>query len=247
MFHGCITGQVNTLLQSKNTVKKSIKGIIFVFPAELANLQDSSNLQARGIALNSAADRIELERLQIYEKLTSLSTEKIGQQKLQVIMKMFELDDSEKLKKQRISSSFWHSYDNALPSAKALLIIFPELVESTNISYTKPSKKGRKIFGIKKNKKILMPLTDKAMSVESKIDQLLIRDLREVGVGFLSCVQKRSPTSSENSKGFVSHNFDQQYNAIIYVDHMFKERNISTEKAQMLMRYNVIRNYLYKR
>ena len=146
--------QVNTLLESRSVAKKSFKGVIFVFPAELANHQDSPDLKAKGVALNNASDRMELERLQTYEKLTSLSMERVGQQQLQIIMKMFGVNETEKLKKQRITNYLWQSYDSAFSSAKALLMIFSELVESTNISYVKPSRKGRKIFGIKRNNPI---------------------------------------------------------------------------------------------
>lgn len=243
--------QVNTMLEKRSKAKTAINGVMSIFPAELANHEDKVDLQAKGVALTRASDRLDSERLQIYDKLTAVLAS--NPSTVKEIYQLFGLTDQDKLKKQRFVNQFlWESYNDALSSAKALLALFPELVDSININYNKPSKKGRKLFHIRKSNMILTPLLS-TMNVETKIDQLIIQDLREVGLSFLSSSANLSNRSVQSAKAAPKKARRQlqcdcssnQYNAIFYPNEWCQTKQIPLPQAQKIMQYVVVHKYLF--
>ena len=243
--------QVNTLLEKRSKAKTAINGVMSIFPAELANHEDMAELQAKGVALTRASDRLDSERLQIYDKLTAVHAS--NPNKVKEIYQLFRLTEQDKLKKQRfVTQLLWESYEDALSSAKALLSLFPELVDSTNINYNKPSKKGRKLFHVSKSNVILTPLLN-TMNVETKIDQLIIQDLREVGLSFLSSNTNLSNRSIQSAKAapqkirrqLVCDCSSNQYNAIFYPNELCQTKKIPLPQAQKIMHYVVVHKYLF--
>lgn len=171
-----------TFLSVQSQLSKSSVGES-LFPAERENNSD------RAIRILKGSTRIELERVQIYERVNT-------HPKQNDIFTKLNIGNNEKMKKLSVAKSVWTS--NSLePSANTILSIFPELLESPNIATVVPSKKAMTRFKIRKNA-VLSPL-DRTMQLEWKLDCIIRSDLGSITKGLLE-LSSRSRTYTVSSQ-----------------------------------------------
>ena len=127
------------------------------------------------------AKRIEIERLQVYERLNGI--EKTSKM-LPEIYELFAISHTEKKKKARAVEMLWYSIEHASASVKAMTLLFPELTDGTDIIQVTPTKKGLKRFSNKQKNPLLDPL-EKDLWVDRKLDNLFRKNMSEVAIATL--------------------------------------------------------------
>ncbi|KAI2504746.1 Rab guanyl-nucleotide exchange factor [Fragilaria crotonensis] len=127
------------------------------------------------------AKRIEIERLQVYERLNGIEkTSKL----LAEIYQLLGISHTEKKKKARAVEKLWCSIEHASASVKAMTLLFPELAGGTDIIQVTPTKKGLKRFSNKQKNPLLDPL-EKDLWVDRKLDNLFRKNMSEVAIATL--------------------------------------------------------------
>ena len=126
------------------------------------------------------ARRIKIERVQVYERLNSL--EKTS--KLSIVYELFGISTSEKKKKSKAIERLWISVEHAPASAKAMLLLFPELAEGIDIRQVRPSKKALNRLHNNPKDSLLDPL-DRELWVDRKLDHLYRKNMSEVAMATL--------------------------------------------------------------
>ena len=147
------------------------KGSVFLFPGERSEL-----------ALRYAK-RIEIERLQVYERLNGLDKSS----KLADIYELLGINRAEKKKKTRAVEKLWSSVELAFASVVAMTLLFPELSEGSDIRQVTPSKKGLNRFSTKQKHALLDPL-EKDLCVDRKLDILFRKSMSEVAIATLRMI-----------------------------------------------------------
>uniref|UniRef100_A0A7S4R4H9 UDENN domain-containing protein n=2 Tax=Ditylum brightwellii TaxID=49249 RepID=A0A7S4R4H9_9STRA len=198
---GTSTSVHERYLQVKSMMKGSDnKEPLDIFPAEMAALRSQTQL-------SMAKERLELERGQIYEKLSSIK----DKGKLTSVYDSLGFSSGERKKKNRFANFIWTSLADADKSAAVMHDLFPELIESTNIGFVKPSKKARKKFGSLSDTSVASHVGDKSFWVQTKINDIVIANLREVSV---SCFLAMQTLTLKGEHAKVPSRFARQLQAV---------------------------------
>jgi hypothetical protein len=127
------------------------------------------------------AKRIEIERLQVYERLNGIEK---ASKLLAEIYELLGISHTEKKKKARSVEKLWHSIEHASASVKAMILLFPELSDGADIVQVTASKKGLKRLSNKQKNPLLGPL-EKDLWVDRKLDNLFRKNMSEVAIATL--------------------------------------------------------------
>jgi|AntRauTorckE5430_2_1112549.scaffolds.fasta_scaffold01186_2 hypothetical protein len=150
-------------------------------PLFSAELSTKSELAIR---LLVASRRIELERVQIYEKLllSPIRCEIYG---------MYNVALSSKKKKASIASMIWNNGSDAV-SSTAMRILFPELIRSSNVTTVSPSRKAFARAGMGSTKAGIPPFIDRSKDLEYKSDNLIRTNLAIAAKGLLTISSQKN-------------------------------------------------------
>ena len=141
----------------------------------------------------------ETERLQIYERLNSIISEK----DVSTLYRNFDIAQDAKNKKIALSKMFWTKIVLADRSATSMTFIFPELKNSLGISFLNPTSKGRRRFP--NALKSPVPPIDHDLWKEISAEGKTKRHVQEVAMLFITKVPNLSNKldsvlASENSE-----------------------------------------------
>ena len=128
--------------------------------------------------IERAASREAAERIQIYERLSLPDKTEL----LLEYLEKFGLLAKDKKKKGALSEAIWRMADLADQSASFMFEVFPELKDSTNILFVKPSQKGLRRF---RPQDTLPGPLDRAMWAHTLLDDRIRRNLKEVALAGL--------------------------------------------------------------
>lgn len=154
-----------------STAERNRKDTTILFPGE-----------GTEIALRYAK-RMEIERLQVYERLNGLDKSS----KLAEIYELFGINCAEKKKKARVVDKLWYAVEHASASAKAMSLLFPELAGGADIRQVQPSKKGLHRFHNTQKNALLEPL-EKDLWVDRKMDALFRKNMSEVAIASMHMI-----------------------------------------------------------
>jgi len=125
------------------------------------------------------------------------------------------INGSVKKKKTIVSSSVWKSTVNDEVSSTVIRSLFPELVQSSYIITAMPSKKALSRLGISSRQNVIPLPLERSMQLESKLDQLVRKDLGKITKALLGRSARAkvdSPPSNPitgNANGAAIRNFVQ--------------------------------------
>lgn len=144
-----------------------------------------------GATSSEAVGRVAAERTQIYEKLSTIATNKA--EIAEKLYDTFKVPLKDKQRKVTLSNAVWDRFLFADESAKLVLMLFPELSHSTNIKFAKPSSKGRR--RIRSSDVIPAPL-DESLWSHTFMDRRVRKNLAEVASAAILYMPRRLPSSS---------------------------------------------------
>jgi len=128
--------------------------------------------------------RLELERVQVYERLSSLEkTTTTG-----IVYELFGIKNAEKKKKVRLLNMLWTDIEIGDVSARTMMLLFPELSQGLDIKETKVSKKGLSRVRILRRDHVLLEPLEKAYWVDRKMNEMYRTNMSEVAVASMTTI-----------------------------------------------------------
>jgi hypothetical protein len=172
----------------KDRSRSEFAKLVPVFPAELGIAEVSSDME-KSHFLCQASELLTLDRIRIYERLCTIKDK-------EATVKMYEklnIPVDAKEKKKSFAEQIWMWHEHADISAELIFALFPEAKGGSCIpSRSVPTRKAKKRFGsLMTNFVPPSPrvFRDGKTFVQSKIDELVKSDLRDVALALILGIQ----------------------------------------------------------
>ena len=124
----------------------------------------------------------EAERLQIYERLREITSEK----DLSSIYRNFNFPPDEKFKKMLLAKNIWTKFNEVENSVSTMNSLFPELLNSFSMKYQPPSLKGHRRFN--KASKAPVPPIDQKFFDKISVEGNVKKHVQEVAMLYITKV-----------------------------------------------------------
>ncbi|KAG7363292.1 DENN (AEX-3) domain containing protein [Nitzschia inconspicua] len=143
-------------------------------------INHAMSLRPQSDKITDALKAEEVERLQAYERLGSLSSD----QELAKMYRHFDIPQNEKMKKVALAKKLWTNIGQVDHSVSTMLLLFPELLYSLGINFQPPSAKGQRRFP--NASKLPAPSLDQNLWNEISVEGNVKKHVQEVAILYMT-------------------------------------------------------------
>jgi hypothetical protein len=170
----------------------------------------------------------EAERLQIYERLREITSEK----ELSNIYRNFNFPPDEKFKKMLLAKNIWTKFTDVENSVSTMNSLFPELLNSFSMKYQSPSLKGHRRFS--KASRTPVPPIDQNFFDKISVEGNVKKHVQEVAMLYITKVpslMRRLDKSNVNGNLFAEEFYRQ------VIQEVYGTKTWTDARRIMIMKY----------